>query len=97
MSSERPKALGFSFRLIVYSCDEAPRANPVDPGILSRGFAQRVSSYLTLNVLVFERDSLFQVTKGTRRKGSLQKIEGLLPTGARDDNKKGAAICGMTS
>jgi hypothetical protein len=40
---------------------------------------------------------MFQVTKGARRKGSLQKIEGLLPTGARDDYKKGAAICGMTS
>jgi hypothetical protein len=97
MSSERPKALGFSFRLIVYSRDEAPGANPAHPGTLSRGFAQRVSSYLTPNVLVFERDSLYQVTKGTRRKGSLQKIEGLLPTGARDDNKKGAAICGVTS
>jgi hypothetical protein len=97
MSSERPKALGFSFRLIVYSRDESPGANPAHPGIHSRGFAQRVSSYLTPNILVFERDSLFQVTKGTRQKGSLQKIEGLLLTGAHDDNKKGAAICGVTS
>jgi hypothetical protein len=40
---------------------------------------------------------MFQVTKGARGKGSLQKIEGLLRTGARDDNKKGAVICGMTS
>jgi hypothetical protein len=40
---------------------------------------------------------MFQVTKGTRRNGSLEKIEGLFPTGARNDNKKGAAICGMTS
>jgi hypothetical protein len=40
---------------------------------------------------------MFQVTKGARRKGNLQKIEGLLPTGARDDNKKGAAIRGVTS
>jgi hypothetical protein len=79
------------------SRDEAPGTNPAHPGILSQGFTQRVPSYLTPNVLVFERDSLFQVTKGTRRKGSLQKIEGLLPTGARDDNKKGAAICGVTS
>jgi hypothetical protein len=46
---------------------------------------------------MFERDSMFQVTKGTGRKGSLQKIEGLLPTDARDDSKKGAAICGVTS
>jgi hypothetical protein len=97
MSSERPKVLSFSFRLIIYSRDEAPGANPIHPGILSRGFAHRVSSYLTPNVLVFERDSLFQVTKGIRRKGSLQKIEGLLPTGARDDNEKGAAICGVKS
>jgi hypothetical protein len=42
-------------------------------------------------------NSLFQVTKNARRKGDLQKIEGFLPTGARDDNKKGAAICGVTS
>jgi hypothetical protein len=35
--------------------------------------------------------------KGARRKGNLQKIEGFLPTGARDDNKKCAAICGVTS
>jgi hypothetical protein len=40
---------------------------------------------------------MFQVMKGARRKGSLQKIEGLLPTGARDDNKKDAAICDVTS
>jgi hypothetical protein len=94
MSSKRPKALGFLIRLIVFSRGETPGANPAHPGILSRGFARRVSSYLTPNVLMFERDSMFQVT---RRKGSLQKIEGLLPTGARDDNKKGAAICGVTS
>jgi hypothetical protein len=97
MSSKRPKALGFSIRLIVFSHDETPGANPAHPGIFSRGFARRVSSYLTPNVLMFERDSMFQVMKGTMRKGSLQKIEGLLPTGARDDNKKGAAICGVTS
>jgi hypothetical protein len=30
-------------------------------------------------------------------KGGLQRIEGLLPTGARDDSKKGVAICGVTS
>jgi hypothetical protein len=35
--------------------------------------------------------------KGARRKGNIQKIEGLLPKGARDDNKKGTAICGVTS
>jgi hypothetical protein len=40
---------------------------------------------------------MFQVTKGARRKRNLQKIEGFLPTGTRDENKKGAAICGVTS
>jgi hypothetical protein len=30
-------------------------------------------------------------------KGESPKVEGLLPTGARDDNKKGAMICGVTS
>jgi hypothetical protein len=30
-------------------------------------------------------------------KGGLQNIEGLLPTSARAENKKGAAICGVTS
>jgi hypothetical protein len=40
---------------------------------------------------------MFQVTKGASQKGNLQKIEGSLPTDARDDNKKGAAICGVTS
>jgi hypothetical protein len=67
------------------------------PGNLGLGFAWRISSSLTPNVFKFECDSMFQVTKGARRKGSLQKIEGLLPTGARDDNNKGAAIGGVTS
>jgi hypothetical protein len=40
---------------------------------------------------------MFQVTKGVRRMINLQKIEGFLPTGARDDDKKCAAICGVTS
>jgi hypothetical protein len=40
---------------------------------------------------------MFQVTKGARRKGSLQKIEGLLPTVAHGDNNKGATICGVKS
>jgi hypothetical protein len=97
MSSKRPKALGVSTRLIVFSHDETSGVNLAHQGIHARGFARRVSSYLTPNAFMFECDSMFQVTKGTRRKGSLQKIEGFLPTGARDDNKKGAAICGVTS
>jgi hypothetical protein len=96
MSSKRPKALGFSIRLIVFSRDETSGVNLAHPGILARGFARRVTSYLTPNAFMFECDSMFQVTKDTRRKGSLQKIEGFLSTGARDDNKKGAAICGVT-
>jgi hypothetical protein len=40
---------------------------------------------------------MFKVTKGARRKGNLQKIEGFFPTGARDDSKKGVVIRGVTS
>jgi hypothetical protein len=97
MSSKRPRVLGFSIRLIVFSRDETPGVNLAHPGILGRGFAWRVSSSLTSNDFKFEFDSMFQVTKGARRKGNLQRIEDFLPTGARDDNKKGAAICGVTS
>jgi hypothetical protein len=96
MSSERPRALAFSIRLIVFSRDETREANLAHPGSIGLGFVRGVSSSLTPNIFKFECDSMFQVTKGARRKGSLQKIEGLLPTGARDDNKKGAVICGMT-
>jgi hypothetical protein len=77
--------------------DETPGVNLAHPGNLGLGFAWRVSSSLTPNDFMFECDSMFQVTKSARRKGNLQKIEGFLPTGARDDNKKGAAICGGTS
>jgi hypothetical protein len=35
--------------------------------------------------------------KMRQAKGGLQNIEGLLPTSARADSKKGAAICGVTS
>jgi hypothetical protein len=35
--------------------------------------------------------------KMRQAKGGLQNIEGLLPTSARVDSKKGVAICGMTS
>jgi hypothetical protein len=96
MSSERPRALAFSIRLIVFSRDETREANLAHPGSIGLGFVRGVSSSLTPNIFKFECDSMFQVRKGARRKGSLQKIEGLLPTGARDDNKKGAVICGMT-
>jgi hypothetical protein len=77
--------------------DETPGANLIHPGSLGLGFARGVSSFLTPNDFKFGCDSLFQVTKGARRKGNLQKIEGFLPTGARDESKKGAAICGVTS
>jgi hypothetical protein len=86
-----------SLRLIIFFRDETPGVNPAHPGNLGRGFARRVSSSLTSNDSKFEYDSIFQVTKGARRKGNLQKIEGFLSTGARDDNKKGTAICGVTS
>jgi hypothetical protein len=86
-----------SVRLIVFFRDETPGANLAHPGSLGLGFARGVSSYLTSNDFKFECDSMFQVTKGARRKGNLYKNEGFLPTGARDDNKKGVVICGVTS
>jgi hypothetical protein len=86
-----------SVRLIDFFRDETPEANLAHPGSLGLGFAWGVSLSLTSNDFKFESDSMFQVTKCARRKGDLQKIEWFLPTGACDDNKKGAAICGMTS
>jgi hypothetical protein len=84
-------------RLIVFFRDEIPGVNLAHPGSLGLGFTWGVSPSLTSNDFKFECDSMFQVTKGVRRKGNLQKIEGFLPTGARDDSKKGAVICGVTS
>jgi hypothetical protein len=86
-----------SVRLIVFFCDETPEVNLAHSGSLGLGFAWGVSLSLTSNDFKFECDSMFQVTKGARRKGNLQKIEGFLPTGSRDNNKKGAVICGVTS
>jgi hypothetical protein len=84
-------------RLIDFFHDETPGANLIHPGNLDLGFARGVSSPLTLTASGLNVDSLFQVTKGARRKGNLQKNEGFLQTGARDESKKGAAICGVTS
>jgi hypothetical protein len=86
-----------SIRLIVFFSDETPEVNLAHLGNLGLEFAWGVSSSLTSYDFKFECDSVFQVTKGARRKGNLQKIEGFLPTGARDDGKKGAVICGVTS
>jgi hypothetical protein len=77
--------------------DETPGVNLAHPGNFGLGFTWRVSSSLTSNDFKFGCDSMFQVTKGARRKQNLQKIDGFLPTGAGDDNKKGAAICSVTS
>jgi hypothetical protein len=74
-----------------------PRGESCSPRQSRPGIRLWVSSSLTSNDFKFECDSMFQVTKGARGKGNLQKIEGFLPTGARDDNKKGAAMCGVTS
>jgi hypothetical protein len=68
-----------SVRLIIFFRDETPEANLAHPGSLGLGFAWGVSSSLTSNDFKFECDSMFQVTKGTRRKGNLQKIEGFSP------------------
>jgi hypothetical protein len=86
-----------SIRLIVFFRDETPEVNLAHPGNLGLGFAWGVSSSLTSNDFKFGCGSMFQVTKGARRKGNLQKIEGFLPTGACDDSEKGAVICGVTS
>jgi hypothetical protein len=86
-----------SIRLIVFFHDETPEANLVHPGSLGLGFDWGVSSSLTSNDFKFDCDSMFQVTKGARRKGNLQIDLIFLPTGARDHSKKGAVICGMTS
>jgi hypothetical protein len=86
-----------SVRLTDFFRDETPGANLMHPGSLGLGFPRGLSSFLTANDFKFGCDSLFQVTKGARRKGNLQKIEGFLPIGARDESKKGAAICGVTS
>jgi hypothetical protein len=61
-----------SIRLIVFFRDETPEANLVHPGSLGLGFAWGVSSSQTFNDFKFDCDSMFQVTKGARRKGNLQ-------------------------
>jgi hypothetical protein len=77
--------------------NETPGVNLAHLGNFGLGFAWQVSSSLTSNDFKFECDSMFQVTKGARRKRNLQKIDGFLATGASDDNKKGATICSATS
>jgi hypothetical protein len=91
------EALGFSIRLSVFSRDETPGVNLIHSGNLGLGFARGVSSYLTPNDFKFECEFLVSGDERCQAKGDLQKIEGLLPTGARDESKKGAAICGVTS
>jgi hypothetical protein len=75
--------------------DETPRANLIHPGNLDLGFAQGVSSFLTPNGFRFECEFLVSGDERCQAKGNLQKNEGSLPTGARDESKKGAAICGV--
>jgi hypothetical protein len=60
-------------------CDETSGANIIHPGSLGLGFAQGVSSFLTLNEFKLECGFLFQVTKSARRKGDLQRLEGFHP------------------
>jgi hypothetical protein len=74
LSNELRKTQGarVSVRLIVFFRDETPEANLVHPGSLGLGFVWVVSSSLTSNDFKFDCDSMFQVMKGTRRKGNLQ-------------------------
>jgi hypothetical protein len=62
-----------SVRLNDFFCDETSGANLIHPGSLGLGFAQGVSSFLTLNEFKLECDFLFQVTKSARRKGESPK------------------------
>jgi hypothetical protein len=59
--------------------DETSGANIIHPGSLGLGFAQGVSSFLTLNELKLECGFLFQVTMSARRKGGSPKARGFSP------------------
>jgi hypothetical protein len=62
-----------SIRLNDFFYDETSGANLIHPGSLGLGFAQGVSSFLTLDEFNFGCDFLFQVTKSARRKGESPK------------------------
>jgi hypothetical protein len=91
------QGVGVLARLIDLFHDETPRANLIHPGNLDLGFAQGVSSPLTPNGFKLECGFLVSGDERCQAKGNLQKNEGFLPTGARDESKKGAAIYGVTS
>jgi hypothetical protein len=65
-----------SAKLSDFFCDETSGANIIHPGSLGLGFAQGVSSFLTLNEFKLECGFLFQVTKSARRKGGSPKDRG---------------------
>jgi hypothetical protein len=65
-----------SVRLNDFFCDETSGANIIHPGSLGLGFAQGVSSFLTLNEFKLECDFLFQVMKSARRKRGSPKDRG---------------------
>jgi hypothetical protein len=60
------------------------------------GFAWGVSSHLTSNAFIFWFGNVFQVQRRARRRGHLQKVQGLYPTSARVEAGKGGTIGGMT-
>jgi hypothetical protein len=91
------QGIGVSVRLIDFFHDETPGVNLSHPGNLGLGFARGVSSSLTPNDFKFECEFLVSGDERCQAKGNLQKIEDFLPTDARDESKKGAAICGVTS
>jgi hypothetical protein len=91
------QGVGVSVRQIDFFHDETPGANFIHPGNLSLGFARGASSSLTPNDFKFACEFLVSGDERCQAKGGLQKIEGFLPTGARVESEKGAAICGVTS
>jgi hypothetical protein len=91
------QGVGVSVRLIDFLHDETPGVNLIHPGNLGLRFARGVSSSLSPNDFKFECEFFVSGDERFQAKGGPKKIEGFLPTGARDESKKGAAICGVTS
>jgi hypothetical protein len=77
--------------------DETPGANLTNLTGYNMGFAWGVSSPLASNAFTLQLWNVFQGQECARRKGRLQKVEGLHPTGTRVDAEKSAVICGVTS
>jgi hypothetical protein len=68
--------------------DETPGANLTHLTSCNMGFAWGVLSPLASNAFTFWLWNVFQGQEHARRKGFLQKVEGLHPTGTRVDARK---------